>query len=87
MRYERMARIAKQAIDKRGGVQALKEDMQQAADAAKQKPGLKEKAKAAAEVFKQSGGATEGTGPVAPAPVAPLHEDFTSTPPPAADAD
>jgi hypothetical protein len=87
MRYDRMARIAKQAIDKRGGVQALKEDMQHAAEAAKQKPGLKEKAKAAAEALKQSGGANQGTGPAAPGPVAPVHEDFAPTPPPAADAD
>ncbi len=74
MRYHRMARIAKQAIDKRGGVQALKQDMQEAADAAKSKGTLKEKAKAAAEALKQPGSAPPGDGPAGPVPAARPHE-------------
>jgi hypothetical protein len=58
MRYQRIAKMAKQAIDKRGGVDALKQDLQGAADAAKGQGSLKEKAKAAAESLKQSGSAT-----------------------------
>jgi hypothetical protein len=88
MRYQRMARIAKQAIDNRGGVQALKQDMQQAADAAKGKGSLKEKAKAAAEALKQPGSATQGGGPAAPEPAAPPREGpLAPTSGPAADAD
>jgi hypothetical protein len=70
-----MARIAKQAIDKRGGVQALKQDMHDVADAAKGKGTLKEKAKAAAEALKQPGSATTGDGPTTPVPAAPPHEE------------
>jgi hypothetical protein len=88
MRYQRMARIAKQAIDKRGGVQGLKQDMQQAADAAKGKDSLKEKAKAAAEALKQPGSATQGGAPAAPAPAAPPHDDpLARTPGPTAEED
>jgi hypothetical protein len=84
-----MARIAKQAIDKRGGVQALKQDMQEVADAAKGKGSLKEKAKAAAEALKQPGSASPSDDSAAPAPVAvPPHENpVAQTPAPAADAD
>ena len=53
MKYQRMARMAKQAIDKRGGIDALKQDLQEATEAAKGKGSLKEKAKAAAEALKQ----------------------------------
>jgi hypothetical protein len=65
MGYLRMARLAKQAIDQRGGVQALKQDLQQVTDAAKGKGTLKEKAKAAAEALKQPGTAAHGDAPVA----------------------
>lgn len=88
MRYQRMARIAKQAIDKRGGVEALKQDMQQAADATKGKGSLKEKAKAAAEALKQPRSASQGDAPAAPTPAVPPHENpIAQTPAPAADAD
>ena len=101
MRYQRIARIAKEAIDKRGGVEALKQDMQGVADAAKGKGSLKEKAKAAAEALKQPGSATHPDAPAtpgpgaptaAPAPAAPTatpaHDSPTAPPPgPAADAD
>jgi hypothetical protein len=79
MRYQRIARIAKEAIDKRGGVEALKQDMQGVAEAAKGKGSLKEKAKAAAEALKQPGSATHPDAPVTPGPGAP-----TATPAPAA---
>jgi hypothetical protein len=84
MRYQRLARLAKQAIDKRGGVDALKQDLQQVTEVAKGKGSLKEKAKAAAEALKQPGGAGTGDAPTAaptaaPAPPAepapPLHVD------------
>jgi hypothetical protein len=79
MRYQRMARLAKQAIDKRGGVEALKQDLQQVSDVAKGKGTLKEKAKAAAEALKQPGSATKGDGPVA-APAAPAAPSAPETP-------
>jgi hypothetical protein len=88
MRYQRIARIAKDAIDKRGGVQALKQDMHEVADAAKGKGSLKEKAKAAAEALKQPGSATQGDASATPAPAAPLHDSPIVPPPgPAADSD
>jgi hypothetical protein len=68
MRYQRIAKMAKQAIDKRGGVDALKQDLQGAADAAKGQGSLKEKAKAAAESLKQSGSASTHDPSVAPSP-------------------
>ena len=82
MRYQRIARIAKEAIDKRGGVEALKQDMQGVAEAAKGKGTLKEKAKAAAEALKQPGGATHADAPATPAATSPSPP--ASPPPPAA---
>jgi len=70
MKYARIAKIAKQAIDNRGGVEALKQDMHEVADAAKGKGSLKEKAKAAAEALRQPSSATEGETPAAPAAAA-----------------
>jgi hypothetical protein len=80
MRYQRMARLAKQAIDKRGGVEALKQDLQQVSDVAKGKGTLKEKAKAAAEALKQPGSAGTGDGPPAAPTAAPTPESPIAPP-------
>ncbi|MCW2955021.1 MAG: hypothetical protein JWQ48_4191 [Conexibacter sp.] len=83
MKLNRIADMAKQAIDKRGGIDALKQDLNEVKDVARGKGSLREKARAAAEAMKQpgSGGAAEQpqatTPPVdtppqpAPAPDAP----------------
>jgi hypothetical protein len=87
MRYQRIAKIAKQAIDKRGGVDALKQDLQGAADAAKGQGSLKDKAKAAAESLKQSGTAAKDEPSVAADPPAPAPENPVTEPAaPSADA-
>jgi hypothetical protein len=87
MRYQRIAKMAKQAIDKRGGVDALKQDLQGAADAAKGQGSLKEKAKAAAEALKQPAGAATHDPSVASGAPAPVPENPVTEPAaPSADA-
>jgi hypothetical protein len=89
MRYQRIAKIAKQAIDKRGGVDALKQDLQGAADAAKGQGSLKDKAKAAAEAFKQPGSTTTHDPSVAspaPGPAPAAENPVTEPAAPSADA-
>ncbi len=55
MKLNRLTRMAKDMIDRRGGVDALKEDVQEAKDAARGQGGLADKARAAAGAFKQPG--------------------------------
>lgn len=55
MKFNRIADKAKQAMDKRGGMDALKEDLQEVKDAATGRGSLKDKARAAAEALKTPG--------------------------------
>lgn len=72
MDFKKLTDQAKRAIDKRGGTEALKGNLNELKDVAKGQGTLKEKAKAAAEAVKQP-----GTTPDAAAPA-------TSTAPPTA---
>lgn len=55
MNLKRLADKAKQTIDKRGGIDSLKEDAQELKEVAKGKGSLKEKAKDAAAALKEPG--------------------------------
>ena len=66
--FKRLADKAKDAVEKRGGTDALKADAQELRDIAKGKGSLKDKAKAAAEAVKDPGRegkepGREGNGP------------------------
>jgi hypothetical protein len=53
--FKRLSERAKKVIDKRGGMDALKEDASELGDIAKGKGSLKDKAKAAGEAIKDPG--------------------------------
>jgi hypothetical protein len=55
MKLNRFTQMAKDVIDRRGGTDALKEDLQEAKDATRGSGSLTDKAKAAAGAFKQPG--------------------------------
>jgi hypothetical protein len=55
MKLGQITRLAKDAIDKRGGVDALKHDLQEAKNATRGHDNLMDKARAAAGAFKQPG--------------------------------
>jgi hypothetical protein len=55
VKFNRIADKAKQAIDKRGGMDALKGDLQEVQEIAKRRGSLKDKAKAAADAVKEPG--------------------------------
>jgi hypothetical protein len=55
VRFNKLAEKAKQAIDRRGGMDSLKQDLQEVKDAAAGRGTLKEKARAAADAFKTPG--------------------------------
>ncbi|MBB4661598.1 hypothetical protein [Conexibacter arvalis] len=55
MKFNRIAEKAKQAIDRRGGIDALKEDLQEVKDAATRRGSFKDKARAAADAVKTPG--------------------------------
>ena len=57
MRLGNMFNRAKREVDKRGGVQALKEDASELQGIAKQKGSMGDKAKAAGEAIKDPGAA------------------------------
>ena len=59
MRFGSIANKAKQAIDKRGGTDALKGDADELKTIAKGKGSLKDKAKAAGQALKDPGKADE----------------------------
>lgn len=63
LKLNRIADKAKQAFDKRGGMDALKEDLQEVKDVATGEGSLKEKAKAAADAIKQPGRTPEDPDP------------------------
>ncbi len=90
MKLSRLTQMAKDAIDRRGGVDALKQDLQEAKDAARGPGSLTDKAKAAAGAFKQPGrDAAPGrddphpgtSSPEAPSATAPPEPPRTTTPP------
>lgn len=64
MKWDQLARRAKSMIDKRGGTDALKKDMEEVRDIAKGEGDIKTKAKKAAEALKDPG----ATGSPAPPP-------------------
>ena len=71
MKLSQLTRVAKDAIDKRGGAEAIKQDLQEARHAASGHDNLVDKAKAAAGAFKQpghdrSGGAETGGAAASP---------------------
>jgi hypothetical protein len=66
MKLNQIADKAKQAIDKRGGIDALKEDLQEVAEVAKGRGSLTEKAKAAAEALKEPGRSRQEPDPDPP---------------------
>ncbi len=55
MKLSRLTQMAKDAIDRRGGTAALKEDLQEAKDATRGRGSVTDKAKAAAGAFRQPG--------------------------------
>lgn len=55
MKFNRIADMAKKQIDKRGGMDALKGDLQEVQDIAKGRGSLRDKAKAAADAVKTPG--------------------------------
>ncbi|MFN8161018.1 MAG: hypothetical protein U0R52_08275 [Solirubrobacterales bacterium] len=63
--FKRLTEKAKDVVDKRGGVDSLKEDARELGDIAKGKGGLKDKAKAAAAAVKEPGAPGSGSEPPA----------------------
>ena len=55
MDFSKLSQKAKQAIDQRGGMEALKEDAEELKDIAQGEGTLSDKAKAAAEAIKEPG--------------------------------
>jgi hypothetical protein len=53
--FKKLADKAKEQVDKRGGTDALKEDLKEAGEAVKGKGSLKEKAKGVADAVKDPG--------------------------------
>ena len=89
MKFNKLAEKAKQAIDRRGGMDALKEDLQEVKEAATGRGSLKEKARAAADALKTPGKNPGAEEPATPAAGAGAGEAATPpttppTPPPAA---
>ena len=70
MDFKKLAQQAKDAVDKRGGTESLKEDFAELKGIATSKGSLTDKAKEAAAVIKQPGvaGAEAGAPPTAPGP-------------------
>lgn len=58
MKLNRIADMAKKQLDKRGGMDALKGDLQEVQEIAKGRGSIKDKAKAAADAVKTPGKAT-----------------------------
>lgn len=55
MKFNQIADKAKKALDRRGGMDALKEDLQEVKDVAAGRGSLKDKARAAADALKTPG--------------------------------
>jgi hypothetical protein len=79
VKFNRIAEKAKQALDRRGGMDALKEDLQEVKEAAAGRGSFRDKARAAADALK-----TPGKNPDAartpPADAASAPADAASTP-------
>jgi hypothetical protein len=73
MRLGRLARKAKETVDKRGGTDSLKEDASELREVSKGKGSLKDKAKAAGKAIKEPG-AGEQRGADSPAVDRPAEE-------------
>lgn len=63
MRLGKLAMMAKQQIDRRGGTEALKKDAQRLSNIAKGPGSAGDKAKRAADALKQPGAPGKGPGP------------------------
>ena len=70
MKFKNLADQAKKAIDKRGGNEALKEDLAELKDIGKGKGSAKDKAKRAADALKEPGAPGRDASPAAPQPPA-----------------
>ncbi len=68
MRFNRIADLARQAIDKRGGIDALKQDLGEVRDVATGRGTLREKARAAADALRQPGRPEAKAPDAAPVP-------------------
>lgn len=66
MKFNRIADAAKRAIDRRGGMDALKGDLREVQEIAKGRGSLSDKAKAAAEAVKTPGKAARDDEPPPP---------------------
>jgi hypothetical protein len=71
MDLRRLTNRAKNVVNRRGGTDALKDDLNELKDIAKGKGSVKDKAKAAADALKDPGKADEPAAAEAPAPAAP----------------
>jgi hypothetical protein len=90
MDFKRLTNRAKQLVNKRGGTDALKEDLGELKDIAKGQGSVSDKAKAAAAALKDPGhkGEAAPTAPAADtpgeaAPTAPAADTPAAEPPPA----
>ena len=66
--FKKLADKAKQKVDKRGGTEALKGDLDELKDIAKSKGSVKDKAKAAGGAIKEPGAKDENPEAHEPAP-------------------
>lgn len=73
MKFNRITDKAKQMIDKRGGMDALKEDLQEVKDVAAGRGSLRDKARAAADALKTPGKNDPGRPPRGDGPAEPPH--------------
>lgn len=71
MKFNRIAEKAKQALDRRGGMDALKEDLQEVKEAATGRGSFRDKARAAADAIKTPGKNPDEPGAPADAAGAP----------------
>lgn len=73
MKFNRITDKAKQMLDKRGGMDALKEDLQEVKDVAAGRGSLRDKARAAADALKTPGKNEPGRPPQGDGPSEPPH--------------
>jgi peptidoglycan hydrolase CwlO-like protein len=80
MDFKKLTNRAKGLVDKRGGTDALKDDLSELKDIAKGKGSVGDKAKAAAAALKDPGAKGEDTAAKAPAAEAPAAEPAAAEP-------
>jgi hypothetical protein len=78
MDFKKLTGRAKAMVDKRGGTDALKEDLNELKDIAKGQGSVKDKAKAAADALKDPG--AKGDDPTPAAPPTPSADPPGTTP-------